>query len=268
MSRHPLLVFVALAFGFGWSLELFGRTLGGNSGEALRVAAGLAPSLAGLGAAWLCGGRAELRALVSQALRWRVEPYWYGIALLGPVLLWWIAFAYIAAVRPYSPVDSAGFATFFPLFVSQLALGGGFGEELGWRGFLQSMLERRRSVVSASFAVGVIWALWSAPDLLLPNEGAGGVTRLLLFPGLCIAYSLIFGRVLQATHGSVLIVALLHASMNAAEPTWRAAVPSLSDSSAVSLAHAAYTLFLALVAVFARAGASAGGGERSLDDSA
>ena len=148
--RHPLLVFVGIAFGWSWSLWLASRALGGTAGDALFGAAQLGPSLAGLAAAWLCGGRAELRALVSQALRWRVEPYWFAIALFGPILLWWIAFAYIAAVQPHSPVDPAGFAIFFPILAVQLAIGGGLGEELGWRGFLQSTLERRRGVVAAS----------------------------------------------------------------------------------------------------------------------
>ena len=50
----------------------------------------LGGGMAGLAAAWFCGGRAELRALWSQALRWRVEAYWFGIALFLPILLWWL----------------------------------------------------------------------------------------------------------------------------------------------------------------------------------
>jgi membrane protease YdiL (CAAX protease family) len=253
-ARHPVLVFVALALGWSWSSLLAGRALGGSAGDALQIAAQVGPSLAGLAAAFLCGGRAQLRGLASQALRWRVEPYWYAVALFGPVLLWWVAFAYIAAVQPYSPVSTGEFLAFFPLFALQLALGGGLGEELGWRGFLQSALERGRGVVTASLAVAAVWALWGAPAFLLEGERNAGVGAFLWFAGLCAAYSLIFARVLHGARGSVWIVALLHASANVAEPTWRGVVPSLGGSQAVALVHAAYVLFLALVAVFLRFG--------------
>jgi membrane protease YdiL (CAAX protease family) len=255
LARHPLAVFVGLAFGWSFALTLAGRAVGGGAEQLLSFAAQLGPSLAGIGAAWLCGGPAGLRALVSQATRWRVEGYWYAVALFGPVLLWWIAFAYIAAVQPYSPVSTAGFLSFFPLFALQLCFGG-LGQELGWRGFLQTTLERERGVVAASLAVGVIWALWGAHAFLLPRDGqAGGIAPFLWFAGLCIAYSLIFARVLHGASGSVLIVALLHASENAAEPTWRSAVPSLGANPLVPLVHAAYVLFIALAALFLRFGA-------------
>ncbi len=258
LARHPLAVFVALAFGWSWGLALAARALGGGTEQPLLFAAQLGPSLAGLGAAWLCGGGAGLRALVSQASRWRVEPYWYAVALFGPVLLWWIAFAYIAAVQPYSPVSTGEFLTFFPLFALQLLFGAGLGEELGWRGFLQSTLERNHGVVLASLAVGAIWALWSAPAWLLPRAGqAVSLAPFLAFAALCLGYSLIFARVLHGANGSVWIVALLHASESAAEPTWRSAVPSLGANPLVPLVHAAYVAFFALVAVFLPIGAAA-----------
>lgn len=252
MSRHPVLVFVALAFGWSWTLELVGRALGGAAGEALRMAAKFGPSLAGLAAAWLCGGRADLRALVAQLLRWRVAPMWYGIAVFAPMLLWWVAFAYVAGVQRFAGFDPGGVALFPLLLARHFGLGGGLGEELGWRGFLQSALERRRGVVSASLAIGLIWGLWHAPAFLLPTEGrSGGVATLALFTVLCTAYSLIFARVLHGARDSVLVGALLHASVNAAEKTMRTAVPSLADSSTATFIYAGYVLFLAIAALVA-----------------
>lgn len=265
MARHPLLVFVGIAFGWSWSLWLASHAIGGTAGDALFGAAQLGPSLAGLAATWICAGRAELRALVSRALRWRVEPYWFGIALCGPILLWWVSFAYIAAVQPHSPVNPAGFAIFFPILAVQMAIGGGLGEELGWRGFLQSTLERRRGVVAASLLIGAIWALWSAPAVLTQTESGGGIGSVLLSAGLCIAYSLIFARILHGAGGSILVVALFHASTNAAEPAWQATVPSLGHSTAVALVHAAYVFLLALAALFLRIGSESGRGDSARD---
>lgn len=264
LARHPLSVFLALAFGWSWCLALGGRALGGGAGEALLVAAQLGPSLAGLCAAWLCGGRAALRALASRARHWRVEAYWYAFALLGPILLWSVAFSYVAAVQPHSPAEPGGFWSFFPVFALQLALGGGLGQELGWRGFLQSTLEQRWSVVTASLAIGVIWAVWSAPPFLLSGDGRTGVGSLALASAMCVAYSLIFARILHETRGSVLVVALAHASAIAGETTWRAAVPALRDDSSVVLVYGAYLLGLALAALFVRIGSDAGTGRIAL----
>jgi len=254
MARHPVLVFIAIAFGSSWSLELAGRALDGAAGESLRLAAKFGPSLAGLAAAWLCGGRADLRALLSQLLRWRVGAAWYAVALLGPLALWLVAAgAYITAARSYVTFDLAGFALFVPLVAKHFALGGGLGEELGWRGFLQSALERGRSVTGASVMVGVIWGLWHAPVFLLPTQGrTGGAASLALFTVLCVAYSLIFARVLHGARGSLLIVALLHAATNAAEKAVKNGFPELRDVSAVTFVYGGLVLALAVAAVVVR----------------
>ena len=255
MAQHRVLVFLALAFGWSWSLELAGRQLEGPGGEALLVAAKLGPSLAGLAAAWLCGARGELRALVSQTLRWRIPAYWYAFAVFGPALLWWIPFAYVAAVRRFAGFDPAAYAIIVPLLAQHFALTG-LGQELGWRGFLQATLERRQRAVGASLSVGAIWALWQAPSLLL---GGDGVAVIAFATTMCFAFSLILGFVLHASERSLLIVALLHASANAAQEAMRAAVETLRDSAAVLAIFAAYVLTLACAAAFLMRQASVDG---------
>ena len=37
---------------------------------------------------------------------------------------------------------------------------GATGEESGWRGYLQPSMEKKHSVIKASFLVGIIWAFW------------------------------------------------------------------------------------------------------------
>jgi hypothetical protein len=60
------------------------------------------------------------------------------------------------------------------------------------------------------------------------------------------------------------VVAVLHASNDAALPAWQAAVPSLSGSMGVALVHAAYVFLLALAALFVRIGPDAGAGRIAL----
>ena len=39
----------------------------------------------------------------------------------------------------------------------------GYGEEVGWRGFLQPAVRQRRSALSAAVIVSVAWAAWHLP---------------------------------------------------------------------------------------------------------
>ena len=240
--------FFALACALSWSAEALGRGLADPSGAWLRGAAKFGPSAAGLCAAYLAAGPAGVRELIARALRWRVAPGWYALALLGPAALWLAAAAVYLALRRSGPeLDLAGLAVFVPLVAKHFFAGGGLGEELGWRGFLQPELERRHGFVAASLAVGVCWGLWHAPVFLFPTEGrSGGAVSLVLFTLLCCAYSLVFARVVRGARGSLLLVALLHAATNASENALKSFVPELRGVAAVTLTYAVFVLALAI----------------------
>jgi membrane protease YdiL (CAAX protease family) len=42
----------------------------------------------------------------------------------------------------------------------------GFGEELGWRGFLLRQLNQQ-SFIKASLLIGIIWGIWHSPIILM-----------------------------------------------------------------------------------------------------
>jgi hypothetical protein len=70
-------------------LRLLGVDAWGSSpvATAATLLVAYSPSLAALAvAAWWPGGRGA-RRLLGQALRWRVNPGWYVLALAGPILL-------------------------------------------------------------------------------------------------------------------------------------------------------------------------------------
>ncbi|MCW2704955.1 MAG: hypothetical protein JWQ37_2950 [Blastococcus sp.] len=87
----------------------------------------------------------------------------------------------------------------------------GFGEELGWRGFLQPQLEGRWSVVTAANVLSVIWAAWhlrcsaSRPARAIPLIGFVG------FYFSIWGASWIFAWLLRFVYGSLLVVAVFHA---------------------------------------------------------
>ena len=90
-----------------------------------------------------------------------------------------------------------------------------FGEEFGWRGYLQKRLFPTNPVLSA-VATGIIWGLWHLPVTLrgygFPDNPKFGA--LVMYPLFCVFASIIFGWLVLKT-GSIWSSSLAHASTNA-----------------------------------------------------
>ena len=114
----------------------------------------------------------------------------------------------------------------------------GFGEEVGWRGYLQPTLEQRRPVLGAAAILSVIWALWHLPLFgitagyrQLPAVGFIG-----FYFSLLVA-ALVFAWLWHRSGYSLLVVAVFHAVFDIATttPTDTTLIPILMGA-AVSLA--------------------------------
>jgi membrane protease YdiL (CAAX protease family) len=89
-----------------------------------------------------------------------------------------------------------------------------FGEEFGWRGYLQPRLFPQSPVLSA-VVTGIIWAYWHLPLNLrggnFPDDPRLGA--LVMFPVGAILLSIIFGWLVLKT-GSIWSSSLAHAATN------------------------------------------------------
>ncbi|MCY4624140.1 MAG: CPBP family intramembrane metalloprotease [Chloroflexi bacterium] len=89
-----------------------------------------------------------------------------------------------------------------------------FGEEFGWRGYLQPRLFCDRPLLGA-VATGIIWSLWHLPINLrgynFPDDPLLGMC---VFTGSAIMLSIIFGW-LRARTGSIWAASLGHSATNA-----------------------------------------------------
>ena len=85
---------------------------------------------------------------------------------------------------------------------------GAFGEEIGWRGYLQKLLHHRMNGFMGSVIVGVLWALWH----IWYYEY--GVAYMGFFILSTISYSLVLARILYATQYNVLLAFLFHGAVN------------------------------------------------------
>jgi membrane protease YdiL (CAAX protease family) len=87
------------------------------------------------------------------------------------------------------------------------------GEELGWRGFLLSRLERRLSPRVAALAMAITWALWHLPAFFFPGlvqQQMPPIAFLLMVAGFGIFLALLFNR----TRGHLVSTMLAHFSFN------------------------------------------------------
>jgi membrane protease YdiL (CAAX protease family) len=85
---------------------------------------------------------------------------------------------------------------------------GAFGEELGWRGYLQKSLDRRIMVVLSSTLVGLLWAFWHI-DLY-----QNGPYYMFFFALSLIAYSISIAWLLRGSRYNVVIATLFHFTIN------------------------------------------------------
>ena len=82
---------------------------------------------------------------------------------------------------------------------------GPLGEEPGWRGFALPRLLSRYPALTASLILGVVWAAWHIPLLLVGDLTVYGTVNAVLA-------AIVFTWVYQNTGGSVLIPILMHMS--------------------------------------------------------
>ena len=68
-----------------------------------------------------------------------------------------------------------------PLFFIQLLFFGGGHEELGWRGVLQPILDKKYTYWQSNLIVGFIWGIWHLPLWFIVGESHQGFPFILFF---------------------------------------------------------------------------------------
>ncbi len=185
-----------------------------------------APTLAALAVAPIAGG---FKRLLRPAIQWRAGVQWYALALLGPSALFLIGDVLRLLVRAPLPTSWLTIPSASALaFLVGALIAGSFGEELGWRGLGQPLLQLKYGALVAAVVVGAVWSLWHLWPAVAPG-GAATTTwsdAVLTFVRL-ISTSILYAWLFNSTRGSLLIVMLAHAGHNLA-----ARLVPLADSGA------------------------------------
>jgi membrane protease YdiL (CAAX protease family) len=219
MRQHPVLSFAILAIVPTWAIQFLFLALGWDLFPAKMIELVILLAAATFVTARL-SGRPGVRRLYSGALKWRIGAGWFAVALLAMPALTVAVAAAGGSLR--SPDGGVLKDALFYLFATLIfgALLGNVWEETAWAGFAQSRLMDRHGLVRGSMLTAIPYALIHLP-LAWEDHGLHGTSgRDLAITWTVLVLSAPFARYLYGvtllgTGGSVLAVAILHASVNA-----------------------------------------------------
>jgi len=239
MRRIALLGYFLLTFALTWVTWLAAAALAapGNTGffgvrGPVFLLGVFAPALVALALTAQREGRAGVGRLLARMGRWQVGARWYVFAVV-----------YFAAIKLAGAlihrVAMGVWPTFgdtpWPVMLGAILVSTWVqaGEEVGWRGYALPRLAKHLGLGAASILLGVIWALWHLPLFLLPDTGSTGQSfplYLLKVTALSVALAWLYWK----TEGSLLLVMLMHASINNTTELVPAAVPGAVNPFALS----------------------------------
>jgi membrane protease YdiL (CAAX protease family) len=196
---NPVAWLVILAIPLGWWPWLvFGE---GSFGPSVSIAAIVVVAMT--------EGRRGVVALLRQLTRWRIGWRWYAVALGLPIAS--TLSAVYLNVRFGAPAPTADQLAGWPSILALLPVYFflfGAAEELGWRGYILPRLQRRHGALLATLLLAAISILWHAPLFL-----AGSIPWSDL--AFIVAGYIVLTWLYNSTGGSVLLVMLSHATLNA-----------------------------------------------------
>ena len=214
--RATLIGYTALTYAISWSLwsvwalSETGSTL---TGTALFVLGGLGPF--GASAILIRAADRSLRAWLRSIFEVRIGLRYYALAFTLPVaLLLGAAVIHVVLFDGVVTLDLLPGVLEYPLFLGFVVLFGGGLEEPGWRGYLLPTLQETYSPLTAGFLIGIVWAGWHLPLVLIPGTIQHTVPLGLYLLQL-VELSILLTWITNRVGGSVLPAILLHAGANA-----------------------------------------------------
>ena len=220
VSKHRFSTFIMLAYTLSWAywipLALGDDTVRTGIGWPTQMPGLLGPAVAAVIVTALADGTAGLADLWARITRWRVGWWWLSVL----VILLAGAIAIVATgslgetydLTLYSGIN-AGIGAPATIIVALVV--NGFGEEVGWRGFLAERLLRQHNLTVTALIVALVWAPWHMPLFFLMSSFQG------FHPGEVVGWTLgitagsfVLAWLYRGSGASILLVAVWHIAFN------------------------------------------------------
>jgi membrane protease YdiL (CAAX protease family) len=205
VRTHQVSTYIVLAYTVSWSIWPLVRL---NPDSSPMVPFG--PALAAIVVVIVSGGFRALTDLLRGLTHVRVAPRWYLAAVALPAGIVGAAFLTALAQGAPAPEWDLSSAVQLATTVATTVVVVGLFEELGWRGYLLPLLQRRRRALDAALLVGLAWLPWHLPELISdPSQRPP-----LQFALIVMAQSVLLAWLYNNTSGSLPVVMLFHAAFN------------------------------------------------------
>jgi len=235
-SRGTVLPFFLLTYAVMWAsfftVALARVPVSSPLGIVLLRLGAYAPSLVAIWLTARAAGGGGVINLLSGVFKWRVPARYYVLAVAFiPVIKLTAALLQRLTSGTWPRMGSESLL----LIPLAIAFSTPFqaGEEIGWRGYALPRLADRFGLRAASLLLGFIWALWHLPQFFIRDAAEFGQSfplYVLQVTALGVAFAWLYAR----THGSLLLVMLLHAATNNAKDIFPSATPGATNSFGVN----------------------------------
>jgi membrane protease YdiL (CAAX protease family) len=223
---HPLATYFVLAYGISWLLwaPLWLPAFGVDGLPVLpfhHALGALGPITAAFLVSAMETGLAGSLDLFRRMGLWRGRLLWVAVALLVPFALLALAVVGTSLVGGKSlSLTGFGRSREFPQFsalgfLAYNIVSFGYGEEVGWRGFVLPRLQTRYSAFVATFLLTLGWALWHLPLFFYrPGYMTMGAADIVGWFLSFLTGAVLLTWLYHESRGSLLVVALFHAAVD------------------------------------------------------
>ncbi len=213
------------------------------------VVAKFGPTFAGIIMAGVVAGKVGVKKLFDALLDFRIHPGWYGYALVLPFIIMILSlaiFQWNGGTLETGQWNTAALNSLLLLIPLKIFLGGGLGEELGWRGFALPQLQKRMSAFRASLLIWVVWTVWHFPAFFLASSRDGEMP-IWMFTIFVFAVTILFTWAYNMTNGNLLIPVVFHGTANASESLLELLVPLSERVTALGWLTGVYSLIALII---------------------
>lgn len=198
------------------------------------------PTLAAFILTAVTSGKPGVRQLLRRIVHWRVGVQWYLLVFLGLPLVAllnttvWLGVAPLNALIPQWPLILSAYLPDILLAAVLVNL----WEETGLMGFALPRLQQKYGALLGSAILAPLWGFMHLPVFFVPAMGVGPGEALtldslifftLLFGLLTIPLRIIMTWLFNNTRGSLIIVTLFHAVMNATQTQLSRLIPGYNS---------------------------------------
>jgi membrane protease YdiL (CAAX protease family) len=222
--RRPEVAFILIAYAWSWAwwvpMAVQGVTTRAGQTWPTHLPGLLGPAVAAVVVTAAVSGRAGLADLGLRIVRVRVGWVWYAVLAItagvgaGAIALQGLLGRGWPTAAELSTYSGAATMPWIVLVVLVLVVNG-FGEEIGWRGFLVQRWAPGRSLLRTSLLVAAVWVPWHLPLFWVSESfrsfGPGGASGWLVS---ITAGSVVLTWMYLGSGGSIWIAALWHTMFN------------------------------------------------------